>query len=118
MAVPTFLMGGTLPAAVRAVTTADDTNRRTLAVLYGSNTLGAVFGAAVATLFALENIGTRATLWLGCAIGLLVGAIAIAQSRKLSPVAERDVAIQSRRRRRTEPAPDEVTERVRAFGPG
>ena len=65
MALPTFLMGGTLPAAVRAVTTTDDTNRRTLAVLYGSNTLGAVFGAAVATLFALESIGTRATLWLG-----------------------------------------------------
>jgi predicted membrane-bound spermidine synthase len=88
MAVPTFLMGGTLPAAVRAVTTADDTNRRTLAVLYGSNTLGAVFGAAVSTLFFLESIGTRATLWLGCAIGLLAGAIAISRSRKLLPLAE------------------------------
>lgn len=82
MAVPTFLMGGTLPAAVRAVTSAADTHRRTLAILYGANTLGAVFGAAVTTLYALEYVGTRATLWLGCAVGLLVGTLAISQSRK------------------------------------
>jgi len=86
MAVPTFLMGGTLPAAVRAVTSADDTRRRKLAVLYGANTLGAVFGAAGTTLYSLECIGTRATLWLGCAIGLLVGALAISQSRKFKPI--------------------------------
>lgn len=82
MAVPTFLMGGTLPAAVRAVTAADDTRRRTLAILYGANTLGAVVGAAATTLYALEYVGTRASLWLGCAIGLLVGTLAISQSRK------------------------------------
>ena len=85
-------MGGTLPAAVRAVTTAADVHRRALGVLYGLNTLGAVFGAAAATLFALENLGTRATLWLGCAIGLLVGAIAVGLSRKLQPLAEREGA--------------------------
>ncbi len=92
MGVPSFLMGGTLPAAVRAVTTSADVHRRALGVLYGMNTLGAVFGAAAATLFALENLGTRATLWLGCAIGLLVGAIAVGLSRKLQPLAERDGA--------------------------
>ncbi len=82
MAVPSFLMGGTLPAAVRAVTSPADVHRRRLGLLYGSNTLGAVCGAAVATLFALENLGTRATLWLGCATGLAVGAVAISSSRK------------------------------------
>jgi len=44
MGVPTFLMGGTLPAAVRSITTAGDARRRGLAVLYGVNTLGAVCG--------------------------------------------------------------------------
>lgn len=90
MAVPTFLMGGTLPAAVRAATAAADTRRRTLAVLYGSNTLGAVFGAAATTLYSLEYVGTRATLWLGCAIGLLVGTLAISQSRKFLFVDDRN----------------------------
>ena len=92
MGVPSFLMGGTLPAAVRAVTTAADVHRCALGVLYGSNTLGAVFGTAAATLFALENLGTRATLWLGCAIGLLAGAIAIGLSRTIQPLAEREGA--------------------------
>jgi predicted membrane-bound spermidine synthase len=86
MAVPTFLMGGTLPAAVRAVMPASDAHRRVLGVIYGANTLGAVFGAAAATFFALENLGTRATLWFGCAISLLAGAVAVARSRGLLPL--------------------------------
>src|SRR3990172_3872869 len=40
MALPTFLMGGTLPAAVRAVTGPSEEHRRALGILYGSNTLG------------------------------------------------------------------------------
>lgn len=83
MAIPTFLMGGTLPAAVRSVTRNTDQHRRALGLLYGSNTLGAVVGAAVATFFALENLGTRTTLWVGCALGLLAGSIAVARSRSL-----------------------------------
>jgi spermidine synthase len=80
MAVPTLLMGGTLPAAVRAVTPASDAHRRALGVLYGANTLGAVFGAAAATFFALEYLGTQATLWSGCGIGLAAGIIAVVWS--------------------------------------
>ena len=68
LGVPTFLMGGTLPAAVRAVTTCDDHQRRGAALLYGVNTLGAVAGALGSTFFALEFFGTRNTLWLACLI--------------------------------------------------
>lgn len=89
MAIPTFLMGGTLPAAVRSVTRPDDERRRVLAILYGSNTLGAVFGAAITTFLALEHLGTRATLWAGCAISLLVGTIAVAHSRKFTSLPAR-----------------------------
>jgi spermidine synthase len=88
MGVPAFLMGGTLPAAVRAVTSSADVHRRGLAVLYGANTLGAVAGTSVATLFALESLGTRATLLAGCALGLLAGALAVGVSRRLPPVAD------------------------------
>jgi predicted membrane-bound spermidine synthase len=88
MGVPAFLMGGTLPAAVRAVTTTSDSHRRALGLLYGANTLGAVIGTAAATLLFLEVLGTRATLYLGCAIGLLVGSISVAWSRRLQPLTE------------------------------
>jgi spermidine synthase len=84
MAVPVFLMGGTLPAVVRAVTVSGDVKRGALAMLYGANTLGAVFGAAAATFFALEVLGTRATLLTGCAIGLVAGTFAVAWSRRLT----------------------------------
>ena len=46
LGIPTFLMGGTLPAAVRAVTVCEDHQRRGAALLYGVNTLGAVVGGA------------------------------------------------------------------------
>jgi len=83
--VPACLMGGTLPAAVRAVTSSDDKSRGSLGVLYGSNTLGAVFGSVVSTFFALESLGTRATLWAGCAAGLGAGALALSLARRLAP---------------------------------
>src|SRR6266576_1623322 len=37
LAVPTLLMGGTLPAAARAVESNDDDARRSVALLYGAN---------------------------------------------------------------------------------
>ena len=46
LGMPTFLMGGTLPAAVRAATGAEDHQRRGVAWLYGANTIGAVVGGA------------------------------------------------------------------------
>src|SRR6185295_2291725 len=48
LAVPTIAMGGTLPAAARAVTRAADIRRQNLAALYALNTLGAVAGCLVA----------------------------------------------------------------------
>jgi len=69
---PTLLMGGTLPAAARAAIPPTDEARRSTALLYGLNTLGAVSGAALATFVLLEAYGTRMTLWLGCAVNLAV----------------------------------------------
>src|SRR4029077_12543389 len=68
LAVPTVLMGGTLPAATRAVETEDDQGRRFLALLYGSNTLGAVAGTVLSNFYLLETLGTRLTLWLSCLV--------------------------------------------------
>ena len=82
LAVPTIAMGGTLPAAARAVTRVGDTRRQDLATLYGLNTLGAVAGCLIATFFLLEIYGTRATLWLAAALNLLVAVVARAVDRK------------------------------------
>ena len=82
LAVPTLAMGGTLPAAARAVTRAADVRRQHLATLYGANTLGAVAGCLAATFFLLEIFGTRATLWLAAALNVLVAMLARAMDRR------------------------------------
>jgi spermidine synthase len=82
LAVPTLAMGGTLPAAARAVTRVSDTRRQDLATLYATNTLGAVAGCTIATFFLLEIYGTRATLWLAAAINLLVAMAARVLERR------------------------------------
>src|SRR3989442_2367325 len=74
--VPTVAMGGTLPAAARAVTHAADVRRQDLAVLYAVNTLGAVGGCVFSTFFLLELYGTQATLWLAAALTLLIAVVA------------------------------------------
>ncbi len=96
LAVPTFLMGGTLPAIVRAVTRASDERRVGLGLLYGANTLGAVVGSALATFFALETLGTRMTLWFGAGIGMVAGSLAVIKSREFGRSDPGIVAIESR----------------------
>ena len=80
--IPTFLMGGTLPAMARAFETESDRNRNRLGQLYGINTIGAVCGVILATFFLLEMIGTVSTLWSACLLNLLVGFAALLISKK------------------------------------
>jgi spermidine synthase len=72
----TFLMGGTLPAAARAIETDDDTGRRAVALLYGVNTLGAVAGTLLSTFVLLETFGNRQTLLMAVLVNVIVGVIA------------------------------------------
>ena len=81
LGVPTFLMGGTLPAAAKGVVSAADDGRRHLAWLYGLNTMGAVIGVVAATFFMLEVLGTRNTLWTACLVNALIGLAARAVDR-------------------------------------
>ncbi len=83
LGVPTFLMGGTLPAAARAVERATDTGRRDLGVLYAVNTLGAVTGAVWASFASLEIFGARKTLWIAALLNALVAMTARRLSRGL-----------------------------------
>jgi len=91
LCVPTLAMGGSLPAASRAVETEADVGRRRLAVLYGVNTLGAVTGAFFATFFLLEVCGTRQTIWFACLVNLFVAIAARLLARAL-PNADQSVS--------------------------
>jgi spermidine synthase len=89
--VPTFLMGGTLPAAAKAARSAADISNKGLALLYGANTLGAVTGAVFSTFQLLELYGNRKTLWMACLINLVVFVAARAQSRKIDAETDKEI---------------------------
>ena len=82
LAIPTILMGGTLPAAARAVESSDDAGRRRLALLYGINTLGAVTGALLSTFVLLERFGNRTTLIVAAVVNIVVGVYAVVVGKK------------------------------------
>jgi spermidine synthase len=94
--VPTFLMGGTLPAAARAIETGDDVRRRRVAVLYAANTVGAVAGALLSTFWLVETFGNRKTLIMAALVNLLVGVVARAAARGETPPEEPVVRTRTR----------------------
>jgi len=90
VAAPATLMGGTLPAAVRAVEGEVDRGRRAAALLYGANTVGAFTGCMGSTFVLLQALGDRRTLWLACFVNLVVALIASRLARSIAtPVSGR-----------------------------
>jgi spermidine synthase len=98
LAIPTFLMGGTLPAAARAVETDEDSGRRNLALLYGVNTLGAVCGTLISTFWLLEQLGNRRTLFGAVVLNALVGILAWGLGRDSAGTRSDSVVTDSPRR--------------------
>jgi spermidine synthase len=96
--VPTTLMGGTLPVLAKQVTRSSRTIGRWLGLLYGLNTLGAVFGSLVAAYVLILWLGVNRTLLLAALISALVGlascglalSIAAGSHGKMSPAGGRD----------------------------
>ncbi|WP_197441381.1 fused MFS/spermidine synthase [Thalassoglobus neptunius] len=84
LGVPTILMGGTLPAAAKAVSSTKDPYRRGVALVYGMNTLGAVLGAGIANFYLLEAWGGRWTLWSACGLNAGLACIALLLSARYS----------------------------------
>ncbi len=82
---PCFLMGGTLPLAVKWVETDKDVQRGSAGLLYGLNALGAFCGVVVSTFWLLELAGTRASLLMAVATNLTLGAMAWMFSRREQP---------------------------------
>jgi spermidine synthase len=97
-------MGGTLPAAARAVAVDDDAGRHRVAVLYAANTLGAVAGALLTTFVLLEIFGTRRTLWIACLLNAIVAVGARSAACALGPRAAAGDATADRAPAGTSPA--------------
>ena len=75
---PTALMGGTLPALSRFVSKQPEGLQSHLAFLYGLNTLGAVFGAALAGFVLLGMYAVSTVLYLAVAANVLIGLASLA----------------------------------------
>jgi predicted membrane-bound spermidine synthase len=80
---PTFLMGGTLPAAARALETNVNVSRQNTALLYGTNTLGAVTGAFVANFILVEELGNRGALFMAALFNVGIAGLAFLVSQSL-----------------------------------
>ncbi|MCK4838507.1 MAG: fused MFS/spermidine synthase, partial [Desulfobulbaceae bacterium] len=92
LGLPTFLMGGTLPATAKAIGAhfitekgrTVDATRRHIGILYGVNTFGGVWGVILATFFLFEKFGTHTTLWSAATINAFLGLLALYWSRSFS----------------------------------
>src|SRR5262245_3972003 len=77
LALPTLLMGASLPVLVSALVRDRGPAGQRVALLYGLNTLGAVAGVLLATFVFFPWLGLSATSAAGAAIDLLVGLVAV-----------------------------------------
>ena len=84
---PTTLMGATLPLVARAVAS-DSTAARSVGLLYGVNTFGAVVGCLLAGFVLLPGLGVRGSVLVAAGFNLAAGALALvaASGARASPV--------------------------------
>ena len=82
LALPTSFMGATLPLLTRYAVRADRDVGPRVALLYATNTGGAVCGTVVAAFVLLPVLGLNATVWVGVAVNAVVFFIAAALARR------------------------------------
>ncbi len=82
--IPTTLMGGTLPVLSRFTSQHSSQLGKRLSLLYGFNTLGAVFGTAAAGFFLLRFYSVTFALSVALLINIVIGLISIVLDAKSS----------------------------------
>src|SRR6185436_17552835 len=83
---PAFLVGGTLPALLRALRPGDEAVAQATGVFYGANTLGAVLGTLATPFVLVPALGITLSALLAGLVGLAVAAAALALDRRTAPV--------------------------------
>ncbi|MFD4836632.1 fused MFS/spermidine synthase [Achromobacter sp. NPDC058515] len=81
VALPSFLMGGTLPVLLRAVNRQDGGASRRGGILYAANTCGAILGALLPAFFLIPRFGVQGAALAAAGLNLLaaLGAWALDQ---------------------------------------
>lgn len=82
---PAILMGGTLPALVRAVAPAARAVGRSSGRLYAANTLGAIAGTLTAAFFLVPLLGVRGSAAAAAALNFVAAALSLAADRRTNP---------------------------------
>lgn len=75
--IPTFIMGGTLPVLLRAITSEKKDIIVNTGLLYAFNTLGAMTGAFLVGFILIRYLGLSQTNFLAVAVNILLGIIAL-----------------------------------------
>ena len=88
LAVPTTLMGITLPLLTAAVSHRRRSADTSVSLLYAMNTLGAMSGTLLAGYILIPAIGIRQSFMLAAALNVLVGAVSLLLSRSEDSASE------------------------------
>ncbi len=82
---PTIAMGATLPVVARGLVCEDARLGRTSAILYTSNTFGAVLGAYLCGFWMIPALGVARSVLVAAAANLAVAAVALRTARRAAP---------------------------------
>lgn len=82
--VPTFLMGGTWPVAIRALARDARSAASTVGRASAWNTGGAVVGSLLCGLLLLPLLGIRNTLWLAVGLNLVAAGVLLGSRRRVA----------------------------------
>src|SRR5690349_23095464 len=83
LALPTTLMGATLPVLARYAVAEEAQVGRRIGLLYATNTAGAVAGALLTAFLLLPELGLSHTVWVGAALNALVFLLAVALAQRI-----------------------------------
>ena len=95
IAIPTGLMGATLPLLARFAVHEDQQIGPRIGMLYAINTFGAVGGTMSAAFLFLPRLGLAKTIWIGAAINLAVFAVVVLIVRQANKFADDHVLADS-----------------------
>jgi spermidine synthase len=87
LALPTTLMGATLPMLARYAVAEEAQIGRRIGTLYAMNTAGAVGGALLTAFTLLPALGLQKTIWAGAVLNAIVFLLAVALARRVPQAA-------------------------------
>ncbi len=85
LALPTTLMGATLPMLARYAISEEAQIGRRIGLLYAMNTAGAVIGALLTAFALLPELGLSRTIWVAAALNGFVFLLAIMLAKRVAP---------------------------------